>query len=85
MGYGEFGGGGSVKWLVTHGDDKISRHDKDTKPKDGTKGNFKVVIRAASKKSDAQAMTTFGTDGSVTLEFPITKDDQQITIRWPDE
>lgn len=41
MGLAEFGGGGSVKWRVVHGNGK-EKKDKDSKPASG--GDFVVVI-----------------------------------------
>ena len=80
MGYGEVGGGGSVKWLVIHGNGKAN-HDKDAAPKYG--GDFKVVIKAGSNLSEAKGRTKIASDGTVTVEFPIQDDPHQILINWP--
>jgi hypothetical protein len=54
MGYGEFGGGGSVKWVVKHGDgdsgsgDKHGGKGKDKHPADAT-GIFTVIIEEAGQ------------------------------------
>ena len=42
MGLAEFGGGGSVKWRVVHGDKKEKGKDKDPQPVSG--GSFVVVM-----------------------------------------
>jgi hypothetical protein len=54
MGYGEFGGGGSVKWVVKHGDgdngsgDKHGGKGKDKHPPDAT-GIFTVMVEEAGQ------------------------------------
>ena len=44
MGLAEFGGGGSVKWRVVHGDKKEKGKDKDPQPVSGAGGSFVVVM-----------------------------------------
>ena len=44
MGYGEYGGGGSVEWRIVHGDKKQKGKDKDPQPVKGTGGQFKVYV-----------------------------------------
>jgi hypothetical protein len=54
MGYGEFGGGGSVKWEVKHGDgdsgngDKNGGKGKDKHPGNAT-GIFTVIVEEAGQ------------------------------------
>ena len=52
MGYGEFGGNGSVIWNIQHEDGdyvhkhgvKDGGHGKDKEPKKGTGGKFTIVV-----------------------------------------
>ena len=84
MGYGEYGGGGSVKWLVRHGDDGVSRYDKDSKPKKDDGGDFTVLISTGLTKAKAMSITKFGDDGTITAVLPISQDPKtQIQIYWP--
>ncbi len=77
MGYGEFGGGGSVKWIVQHG----SKTAFDVDP--AGKGNFKLVIRGFDDAGDAKANTKFGPNGTITIEVPVSENPKQIRIDWP--
>jgi hypothetical protein len=69
MGYGEFGGGGSVRWKVIHGGNGDVHSDSDPVPKrepNGTyRGKFIVVINGERR------------------EYAITGDPDQIQIFWP--
>ncbi len=47
MGYGEFGGGGSVDWRVVHGDHGQKGKDKDPQPPKGS-GTFRVYINGST-------------------------------------
>ena len=46
MGYGEFVGGGSVKWKVSHGDKK-EKWDEDSVPKKGGAGKFRILVNGS--------------------------------------
>lgn len=48
MGYGEFGGGGSVRWRVVHGDKAQKGRDRDPLPNHGAGGVFRVYIDGSS-------------------------------------
>ena len=68
MGYGEFGGGGSVKWKVRHnkGNEKPGGHDKDV-PKGSEGGVFWVRLP----------------DGEVKGPYPIDDTNpRQIVVTW---
>lgn len=69
MGLAEFGGGGSVKWRVMHGDKK-EKKDKDTQPASG--GDFVVVLDMGGTPEQFQ----FPIDAS---------NPRQIQIYWPSE
>ena len=56
MGYGEFGGGGSVDWIVVHSDKKQKGKDKDPDPPKGSGGKFYVLV-------DHSIVLTLDTDG----------------------
>lgn len=40
MGYGEYGGGGSVHWTVIHGGDGRAENGRDPEPKKNSSGGF---------------------------------------------
>ena len=82
MGYGEFGGGGSVKWKVQHGGDSKQHSDTDPKPSANDRGQFLLVIKAGSSEAQARGRTTFEADGTVRISFDIVQDDRQIRISW---
>jgi len=69
MGYGEYGGGGSLYWKVIHGGDGGVHSGRDPEPKRESngyyKGQFIVVI-----------------NGKPTA-YDITGDPDQIQIYWP--
>ena len=46
MGYGEFVGGGSVKWKVRHADNK-EKYDEDPVPKKGGTGKFRILVNGS--------------------------------------
>jgi hypothetical protein len=54
MGYGEFGGNGSVIWRIEHGDGEHGHghngggQGKDKEPKKGTGGRFLVVVNGVT-------------------------------------
>lgn len=69
MGYGEYGGGGSVHWKVVHGGNGGVNAGRDPLPKkdpDGViRGEFVVVIK-----------------GEAPIRRPITGEHDQIQIYW---
>ena len=72
MGYGEYGGGGSVHWTVIHGGDGRVENGRDPEPK---KGN-------SAKAFDKEQRFIVVING-VRMEVPITGEDSQIQIYWP--
>ena len=73
MGYGEYGGGGSIHWTVIHGGDGRVENGRDPEPKKGSNA------KAAYDKEQKFIVIVNG----VRLELPITGEDSQIQIYWP--
>ena len=70
MGYGEYGGGGSVHWKVVHGGDGGVDSGRDPLPKRESDGRFNGQFIVVIKGRDPIAVD-------------ITGDHDQIQIYWP--
>lgn len=83
MGYGEFGGGGSIEWKIKHGGNTEEYNGKDPKPKKSEDGQFTILIKAAKKQEEADSRTTIELDGTVRVSCPIDHaNKKQIQIYW---
>ena len=83
MGSGEFGGGGSVKWLINNRvDDGPGGGPKQHKGKD------KGPLTEVGKKlfvifKDAQVHD--GPNGTVIVEVTLADDEQQVVLKWGED
>lgn len=71
MGYGEYGGGGSVHWTIIHGGDGGTGNGRDPEPKRDSTGKFE------------EAQKFIVVINGVRTDHPINGDHNQIQIYWP--
>lgn len=73
MGYGEYGGGGSVHWRVVHGDKQQKGRDRDPDPNPSLGGEFVILERSAPGSNYQEVHRT-------RINF---QDRRQLLIVWP--
>lgn len=74
MGYGEFGGGGSVGWVVRHGSGTVTGTGIDPDPTHGQGGRFRVYVNgllvADVAADDARVVVAWGRHATVPPTAP---------------
>ena len=89
MGYGEFGGNGSVIWQVNHGDGEHGGGNsgrctgKDREPRRGTQGRFRVYVNGVEMANvDLDTSRILIVWGNTTLT-DIPDADRNVPMREP--
>jgi hypothetical protein len=81
MGDGNFGGGGSVKWLINNRDDNGQGRPGTHSGKDkGPQTEIGAKLRVTCKN----ARVVSGASGTVVVEVTLADDEKQIVLEWGD-
>ena len=82
MGYGEFGGGGSVHWKIDHGGNTKQHNDTIRNRHSEDAGHVHRQGKGRTAAA-AQSRTTFDSDGNVRITFAVDHaNKKQIRLVW---